>query len=215
MRLSQDILSELDARAAAYRFPGFNNEHFETVASRMVAYRSFGTWALIIEQAVYWADAGGITLLIDRFGTAVARHSSPPFDVQYETEDELRPHQIVFRDGLVVEIETGVLGEDSWSPGRAALSWVHAHHRDRLFGAPSRHFPPDPTTVFLVAVDEWQHPDVYSGVLPSRSVVFASLASAMAEGEMSRFDPGPVPNNNDWRHWASSKGQNPPTYSWM
>lgn len=74
-------------------------------------------------------------------------------------------------------------------------------HRQEVLASLSErraHVPDHLTEVLLL--DEWHHPDLASGVLPSVTESFQQLARVLAHGDASHYRPT-VPPNTHWRHW--------------
>jgi hypothetical protein len=52
----------------------------------------------------------------------------------------------------------------------------------------------------ILQLDEWHHPDLTSGELPSATQTFRQLADVLATGDPSRYHPSEVPNTH-WKNW--------------
>ena len=52
----------------------------------------------------------------------------------------------------------------------------------------------------LMTLDEWRHPDLARGEVPSNSETFRQLARALATGDVSAYAPTCEPNNH-WKFW--------------
>ena len=52
----------------------------------------------------------------------------------------------------------------------------------------------------FLQLDEWHHPDLSAGQLPSRTGTFRSLAKALETGDPSCYAVSEA-SNNDWRNW--------------
>jgi hypothetical protein len=60
--------------------------------------------------------------------------------------------------------------------------------------------PPD--LRLLLSLDEWRHPDIAGGELPSDVGSFRQLAQVLATGDARSYQPSEPPNT-DWKHWPS------------
>lgn len=58
--------------------------------------------------------------------------------------------------------------------------------------------PPDMKQVMMF--DEWHHPDLANGQLPSQTKTFQSLATVLKKNDPALFDT-PEAANNHWRNW--------------
>lgn len=58
--------------------------------------------------------------------------------------------------------------------------------------------PPD--LVQIMQLEEWDHPDLGSGELPSSSSTFKSLAEILAHGNVAGYRPSGEPNTH-WKNW--------------
>jgi hypothetical protein len=52
----------------------------------------------------------------------------------------------------------------------------------------------------ILLLDEWCHPDIVAGELPSRCETFQQLAEVLASGEPSRYQPSKEANTH-WSNW--------------
>ncbi len=57
-----------------------------------------------------------------------------------------------------------------------------------------------PEMVELLMLDEWHHPDLLNGELPSANETFQQLASVLASGDAHLYSPSLAPNTH-WRNW--------------
>ncbi len=54
----------------------------------------------------------------------------------------------------------------------------------------------------LLRLDQWHHPDVSAGEMPSKSEAFKMIAEVLATGDASRYKPTQEPNTH-WSNWPS------------
>jgi hypothetical protein len=52
----------------------------------------------------------------------------------------------------------------------------------------------------FMQLDEWHHPDLVSGELPSESQTFQQLAEVLVSGDPNRYQPSDSPNTH-WKNW--------------
>jgi hypothetical protein len=57
-----------------------------------------------------------------------------------------------------------------------------------------------PDMVQILLLDEWNHPNLVEGELPSGSETFRQLAHVLADGDVDLYRPT-VPPNTHWRNW--------------
>ena len=216
MELSaEDILAQLDESARQFRFPGFNNMNYHLGTARLSAFRSAAHWALVFEELVWWPAGEGITLCLSVFGTGLAfpggaswspglihwPHS--PVSCGFDDQGELSYDGVSIR-GQLVALRPEELERHPDVPERGFAMMVRLleSHRDELLCTPEelRRVVPDDME-FLLQLDQWHHPDVYRGELPSQNPSFQNLAEVLASGEAARLRPAEKPNV-DWRLWT-------------
>ena len=73
---------------------------------------------------------------------------------------------------------------------RAQLFLTDAEFKQRLV----------PAWPLLLRLEEWRHPDVTAGEMPSRSESFQMLARVLATGDASAYQPTAAPNTH-WSNW--------------
>jgi hypothetical protein len=208
------ILSALDELADTFEFPGFNNMHYETADSRLRAYRGEGSWAILIEELVDWPAADGIMCQVFGAGTALTvppgllpridRPLIEPAFIEDVIPDRvrLRDHEIAVDSSAIARL----VDEHAISPAFALLVTLRDAHRDVLFHTEAElaaFLQPDQQ--LMLALEQWQHPDVYGGPAPSEEETFPQIADVLASGDPSRYRPTQPPNNRDWLTWLRSK----------
>ena len=52
----------------------------------------------------------------------------------------------------------------------------------------------------VLVLDEWNHPDVFGGALPSQSETFLRIVDVLVEGRPELYTPGGPPNTH-WSNW--------------
>ena len=57
-----------------------------------------------------------------------------------------------------------------------------------------------PSMDLLLQLDDWEHPDISDGALPSSSEDFKNIANALEQGSFESFKASGN-NNTHWRNW--------------
>ena len=79
--------------------------------------------------------------------------------------------------------------------------YLAAAARDQVLATPQeRRVTITPDADELLVLDEWHHPDVAGGELPSQAEPFLQLADVLAAGDASRYRPT-EPANTHWNNW--------------
>jgi len=90
-------------------------------------------------------------------------------------------------------------------PGRIGVHelcrWLAATQRDTVLAtAQERRASVPPELPQILLLDQWHHPNVVSGELPSGNADFRALADVLARRDTGLYTPQAKPNT-DWRHW--------------
>lgn len=218
---SQSILDLLDESAREFRFPGFDNMNYYLGTARINAFRSPQNWAVVLEEILWWPAAEGIQQELFVFGTGLPEselafpgqpkwqqgliywpHS--PLECRFEDDGELSLEGLSIR-GQAIELKAEQIAAQPEVPERGFAIMVHLieRYRELLMCSPDelrRVVPPE--LELLVQLDQWQHPQVYAGELPSQNLTFQNLAQLLASGDLSQFRPTGE-GNVDWRRWMS------------
>jgi hypothetical protein len=74
-------------------------------------------------------------------------------------------------------------------------------HRDLLLASDGElaHRNPHGLPIWI-RLDEWNHPDLVNGEMPSQSEAFQMLAEAIASGDKKKYHPTLLPNTH-WKNW--------------
>lgn len=76
-----------------------------------------------------------------------------------------------------------------------------ASHRDLVLGTTAeRRVSVPPDMAELLVLEEWNHPDVVTGALPSASETFQQLARVLETADAGHYQPT-LPPNTHWRNW--------------
>lgn len=222
---AEQILRELDADAAPERleFPMLDNGYVYPADVRLLAFRDEKRWAILIEDLGYHYKSGfpdGINSTFYTVGSGVTERGvyldgaqtltgepSGEEDWEYEVAADLK--EVVIRGERVpvprrkaVYQKKGIkIGSPRKLCGQHLLRVLLPEHRDALLASEEewrRYVRPD--LPFFLWLDEWDHPDLAEGQLPSQTHTFPALAEALEQGDPNRFVPTTRPNTH-WKNW--------------
>lgn len=209
------ILAQLDDGADRLTFPMLDAPGFRLAAARLHAYRDAARWAVIIETlGCHTWDVGhaAIDNCLHVFGNCLRRPPGvAPEDYLHPTADgddgpTFDERGWLRRTARTIRIRGRVVALPCQAPicdaagqpvaygrrRRAAdvLDWLVGSYRDDLLATEEelRARLPSDLPKFLT-LDEWRHPDVGGGELPSQSETFRRLAEALAAGDPARVPP--------------------------
>jgi hypothetical protein len=79
--------------------------------------------------------------------------------------------------------------------------WLVATQRDQVLAtdAEQRHHLAD-SLIKIMQLDDWHHPDIVGGEVPSNSETFRQLAEVLVSGDLSHYKPSEPPNTH-WSNW--------------
>ncbi len=77
---------------------------------------------------------------------------------------------------------------------------AHARRRAVLATEAERRVSITPEMKQIILLDEWHHPDLVKGQLPSKNKTFQSLATVLEKNDPSFYDAS-EPANNHWKNW--------------
>lgn len=123
-------------------------------------------------------------------------------EVDYDDEGEVRFDSVEIR-GQHVSVDPDQVTPQPAVPEKGFALMVHllAEYRSQLLTTEeemARVVPADLPRI--LRLDNWHHPDVYMGELPSQNDSLCNVAEVLASGDAGRFRPSPSPNV-DWRLW--------------
>ncbi len=226
----QDILWQLDECAKLFTFPMLDNGYIYLADVRLSAYRDETRWALIIEVLGANPRASGHDSLqncLHCFGNCLKRPpgtanedflfctsdgvDGPTFDSEYSWYVEQNTHTIHIREDLV---QFDISDDNLLSKGITPAEPPRVNGAELLrslvpeFSVPllatdeelGARIPPDLPLAFHL--DEWHHPDLVRGELPSESRTFQMLADAIVGDNPSHYEPTQPPNTH-WRNWPN------------
>jgi hypothetical protein len=201
----QEILSELDEAARDFKFPGLDNGFIYPVDTRLHAFRDEARWALVIEVVGYDYRGHSLDDVVYVLGNCIdlpfADNVLARIDTIDGLEDEEEP--VVAAGAEWVELRGKVVpvprpaGTDLVEVFRA-LTPEFRHlllaDEDEL----RRLVPTDLPRILVL--EEWNHPDVFDGALPSQSDTFLRIADVLVDGRPELYTPTQPPNTH-WSNW--------------
>ncbi len=208
---SAEVLGQLDAAAEEFLFPDLGHGYYYAVDARLHGYRDAGRWALIVETVGYSPRAGNLIDVLHVFGDCLTSgepgYGNGDFhervDNWNQIEDPDEPE--TYRGGpVVVRGRTIAVAAEPGEDLVNVLRQLVPRHRELLLadeGELRRRIPVDLPEV--LRLDQWNHPDLVSGLRPSESETFHQIADVLATGDLSRYAPS-LPPNTHWSNWPES-----------
>jgi hypothetical protein len=225
------VLQDLDNHASEFDFPMLDNTYVEFAKARLSLFAGPESWVIAFEIIGYSINEGSFVNDLYAFGNCLSREgvltSFPvaagvadcPF-VDPATEAwiaDWKDWSISCRDrrfhfqptydeyvrlGISVDSEGGpgslrpkdILRFFTGTKGCGDLFLAKQELLEELHGCQNVNL--------LLQTEEWQHPDIASGELPSESISIRSLADAVALSSADMFMPGRI--NTDWRLWETA-----------
>ena len=224
-----DIQKQLDDCVRAGMFPALDNPSMFLGDVRMHGFRDGLRWAVVIEQLGFLAGVpghGGINNCLYCFGNCLNRPpglenddfltvtadgtEGPTFDADgLHVRPEARSIRI--RGNLVPLNLAGpalaargiVLETPPQVQGFELLRSLLPEYRHWLLASEAQLRQRVPADLpGLLTVDQWVHPDVNKGVLPSATPMFRMLAKTLVSGDKDFWTMRELPNTH-WKHWPA------------
>lgn len=216
-----DILCQLDRAASDFLFPVLDNGYVYLGAARLTGFRSSDEWAIVIEVLGYFKQEHRFVDQIYQFGNSVVPgigRSIELFEVRSGVASEMdwfnvgqialekRSQRLELDLDLHLLRTSGVVMQNAERIHASEL--LHAACSfslsklwatdDELLVASSIRLPK------AIVLNEWEHPDLSAGRLPSQSPSFAMLAEVLATGDPTRYDAERVSPNTHWSNWPDA-----------
>ena len=223
---ASEILEQLDRCAGAFTFPILDNAYVYPADTRMTLFRDETRWAMVIEVLGFNSHMGGTGGIDDAlycFGNCLRR---PP---GISPEDTLRPVSdgesgpLFEEDGITLRRRAADLRIRSRPvpvprapehyrerkieleippdiQGFELLRGLLPEHRGLLLATDEElraRIPEDLPQI--LRLEEWSHPDVSEGEMPSDSPTFQSLAKVLERGDAALYRPRKP--NTHWSRW--------------
>ena len=214
---ARGILSLLDR---SYAFPALDEPGFHLAGVRLSAWRDLSRWALIVELVGFEAANDSIRSLLCCFGNCLLNAGREAFlattlDAGWGPDHDGGGELPLACDRVLLRGQpTPLPRAPAWFAARGVtlsdppeirleeLTRALAQaHPERLFSAPAdlrALLAPAPAE--FLRLDEWTHPDVGAGQVPSQSESFRLLARALEAGDPDLYQPTQPPNTH-WSNW--------------
>lgn len=228
-QLSAAILRELDQAAERIDFPMWDNGYVAPAGGRLSLFGDGKQWAIVVEAIGWFHRASAYAAFenaVYRFGSDFSPELNGDVPERYQSlcvVSEFPGHPLWDADRELKLDASYVCPRDTpaWITtdpdlySRAGiplfdqrkvsdpdlLRWMVQRYRSFFVASPpelrrgmSRQLP------LLLQLDDWHHPDIAAGQLPSDTETFVAAADAVASGDPSFFDVSETPNT-DWRNW--------------
>lgn len=224
----KDILKQLDDCAKNFTFPMLDNGYIALADVRLTAYRDDTGWALVIEVLGAHNHAGGhdgIQNCLHCFGNCLSRApGTSNEDFLFVTDDDQdiqifedkygwyvnkNAKAIRIRDMCVplnfsepAFAKKGIqLEEPQYITTTELLRSLVPEYRESLLATEEELRERVPNNLPLILqLDEWHHPDLADGELPSQSRTFQMIADVLVTGDAAKYRPTEEPNTH-WSNW--------------
>jgi hypothetical protein len=226
----QAIRNQWDQAAEAFQFPMLDDGYYYHAAQKLTVYRDMHRWAMLIELLQYnnhEYDLDGIFTVAYAFGNCLVPKSADdpePSFFHFASEAEpdtfledkfgltyLNPAiKTIQVKGAPLKVTLGpadyaakgivLKTEEQVAPWQFLRGLVPEHaHRFWVSAEDMAHRLPQDLPVMLT-IDEWYHPNLAIGQMPSKSETFWQLSKVIAMGDSSFYEPS-QPANTHWKNW--------------
>jgi hypothetical protein len=226
MYTSSDILNQLDQCAEDFTFPMLDNGYVYPAGTQLSAYRDTEHWVLIIEIIGFNPRAGGhngISNAVHIFGNSLnfpvglqnenfiyfsEDDTIPTFD---DEDDSLINHNcksFLLRNEVteVIHNETSykTAGIDLNAEGIQVYEFLRLldvlYHK-KLVATDEEISTKIPYNLpKILTLQDWNHPDLVNGEMPSNCETFIQIAKLLETGEAKSYSPTKAPNTH-WGNW--------------
>jgi hypothetical protein len=223
----KEILDQLDQCAAKFTFPMLDNGYIYPGDVRLTVYRNDSDWLMILEclgANPRTLGYGSFQNCLHLFGSKLHRApgtanedflepiSSCPDDWIFEEDSEWNvvdgAHAVTIRNQRI-ELDLspanptrkGIEISEGQKNAVTVMRSLVPEHRDTLLASDEELAQRNPHGLPIwMRLDEWHHPDLVNGEMPSQSETFQMLAEAIASGDKHKYRPTQAPNTH-WRNW--------------
>ena len=221
-----EILDQLDTSAEEFRFPILNNINSHLADIRLASFRSPQEWLIVFEEVALFEEYLFMNT-ISAYGNKVR---SPGVRLGIDDIIKPVPGKSIFNeDGTLVldlfDFEIRINGKKRrFTPTNADYRKLKIQLQDDdvpdaakllrflIATVPEEFFQPDSKLLqicgrkttnlkLFLRLDDWHHPDVVDGELPSESISFKSLAAALVDGDPSLYSCPKNKMNTHWTKW--------------
>lgn len=228
MNKTSEILNQLDQCNSDYTFPMLDNGYIYLAGTKLSAYRDDKRWVIIIEVIGFNYRGGGhngISNCLHIYGNCLTyppgtanenflaltdnANNCSTFDDEedfhinpncsdFKLRDEILPiiheRQKYDTSGIELEDETKVNAFEF-------LRLLDAFYHDKLIATEVEIRERIPIDIpKIIEINEWFHPDVVNGELPSENETFKQIAMILETGNIDYYLPTHKPNTN-WKNW--------------
>lgn len=224
---AKEILDVLDDCARAFTFPVMDNGYVYPAGTQLRAYADGSHWAISIQVLGYFSLDPSIGLFIDTFGSCLMHttpqdpfHCShaiwpidnasepwldprePEFIINSATQVLLRGVQVTIPQDLASYSGFGIELQQPPDVQPFELArYLAARHPDEMRATSAEMRAHVPSTLReLVQLEDWLHPDLAGGELPSETSTFTMLADALANNDVTRYRSCDAANTH-WSNW--------------
>ncbi|QKJ63215.1 hypothetical protein [Flavobacterium sp. M31R6] len=224
----EEILRQLDSEAESYVFPMLDNGYYYHGDQKLTIFRDEKRWAILLEILAYnnhLDGLEGITTVAAVFGNCLTgwndndnfNYFANDSEIEAFLCDEnnypsyLNPLAKTFK---VKEIEIPIIFDlEHYKSKKIDFEYVnkitprefmrglipeHSHlfwlTREEI----SKKIPIDLPTFMIL--DNWHHPDLVIGEIPSETETFRQLADVILNGDKNLYNTSEV-NNTHWSNW--------------
>lgn len=203
-----DVLAQLDAAHADFRFPDLGHGYYYAIDARLRAFGDGERWALLVEAVGYSPRAANVIDVLHYFGNCLT-HGAPGFEdedflTRVENMDAIGTDEETFRGGPIV-----LRGREVTVPVAAGADLVDAFralvpgHRELLLATEAEVRARIPADLpLLLQLEEWHQPALYEDP-PSAAEAYRQLAEVVAASDAGRYRPTEPPNTH-WSNWPDS-----------
>jgi hypothetical protein len=221
------ILRQLDRYASEFDFPMLDNAYVELADMRLTAFRNASEWLIVFEDVGVFQEHTFMNT-VSAYGNRVQEPGT-----QLGVDDIITPasdHPIWDDDGnflldpanfeVVIngqarrftpsreEYERAGVDVDSDVPDAVKiLRLLTFLMPDQFFLSDARLLEicgrGDSSLKRFLQLDDWRHPDIAAGELPSESVCLRNLATAIAEDDAGSYSCPEEMFNTHWSNWMS------------
>lgn len=224
--------TDLDRHAAEFNFPVLDNANLALANARLTAFRSERHWCLFFElvgfavlelEFVDWIYAYGSCIYPEGFrGERIVLSQVPEYPLQVPCTNEciadrsrfdvvIGQERLTFTPGDREYVEAGISMAQENGPGSITeaeiLRFLVHKFPNRFFASDMEllSFAPACSGVTkFIQVNEWKHPDISGGEVPSQNRAMQTLIMALRVGDSTVFDAGSP--NTHWRRWVAGFG---------
>lgn len=227
MYKSEDILIQLDECSCDYTFPILDNGYIYLAGTKLTAYRDDKRWAIIVEVIGFNYRGGGhngITNCLHIYGNCLTYKPGTQNEnflypttnsPEYETFDEdgfyINPLSQTFlirnelssivHDRKQYNLAEITLEDDENINAFEFLRLLDKLYHDKLVATKSEINERIPSDLLkILELENWYHPDVTNGEVPSKNETFIQIAKVLETGNIDFYKPTHSPNTH-WSNW--------------